>query len=231
MLRLTTSENEPSIASLADMIGAQIEAIDPARREQPDPIRQFERTQERMRAKQFLSLLVNGQRMCRIDLAGELLPRAAPTSRFDRALRLAILDARFSACMANDIGCHMTPADCVSANTNVTAPTVRRELKLLETTELVRLVPDPSDHRRKFVFPTQRYMHAFFRSCLTKMLLDYGLAYDTDRLVATTIEARWLRDFNFDETALAYAREVVQNIYAFSRQINVATEDEIAVFY
>jgi len=221
-----------TIRPLADLVGAQISAIAPTpdQVEQTDPIRQFGRTQRKLKTKRFSSLYIWGQRECRVELVGEWLPAAPNPNRYNRALRINVLNARFSAGMANDIGLHMSPAELITLLPGVSAPTIRRELQLLVTRGLILLVSDPSDNRRKLIFPTQKFMHLFFRTTLTKLVLRYGLVYGSDRLAAATFHTRWCQDFQFDPEILNIGRELVNKTSTFSRVVQVDAKEDVALF-
>ena len=226
------SEDAPSAATLAGMVLRQIMAIIPerAKTEHPTPLRQFERTQEKLTSKQFAALYVYGQRICRVDLIGEWVPAAARHDRYARGLWLAILDARFSAGMANDVSIHVTAADLIKSMPQVSAPTIRREVKDMAVRGLLKLVSDPADQRRKLLFPAQRLMRLFFEVSLTKMAMQYGMVRDTDRLAAATFYTRWTQDFLFDAEILEYARKVATEMYTVSRVLEVYSKQQLAVF-
>ncbi len=194
------------------------------------PLSQFERTQTKLQSKQFAALYVYGQRICRIDLIGEWVPSAARPDRHTRGLWLCILDARFSAGMANDIALHVTAADIIKSMPHVSAPTIRREIKDKADRGLLKLVADPADQRRKLLVPAQRMMHLFFKVSLTKMAMQYGLTYSSDRLVAAALHTRWVQDFLFDPEILEYARKVVAEMYTVSRVLEVNSKQQLAVF-
>jgi len=226
------SDDAPSAATLADMVQGQIMAIVPQPKniEHSCALAQFERTQTKLQSKQFAALYMYGQRMCRVDLIGEWVPAAARPDRHTRGLWLCILDARFSAGMANDIALHVTAADIIKAMTHVSAPTIRREIKDMADRGLLKLVSDPADQRRNLLFPAQRMMHLFFKVSLTKMAMQYGLTYDTDRLAAATFHTRWTQDFLFDPEILEYARKVVAEMYTVSRVLQVDSTQEMALY-
>jgi hypothetical protein len=231
MLHLEAPEKTLSLKILAEMCGAEMVAVfsrvwNP---EEVDPILQFARVQDSMRQRQVFILYCYGQRMCQIDMVGEYLPAAVATARFERGLRLAILDARFSAGIANDIGQHLTTAQCVAANPKVSAPTVRAHIKLLEDSGLVSFITDPVDQRRKLIFPTREFIRRYYIHILTKMCIQYGLVFDSDRLPAAAFETRWLRDFDFDGEVLQYARDLVKILYPSSRVIHVDAKEKLAV--
>jgi len=232
MLHLKASNGAPSAATLADMVHRQILAIIPERvkTEHRCPLAQFERTQEKLQSGQFAALYMYGQRMCRVDLIGEWVPAAARPDRHTRGLWLAILDARFSAGMANDVGLHATAADLIKIMPQVSPPTIRREIKDMADRGLLKLVADPADQRRNLLFPAQRLMHIFFEISLTKMAMQYGLTRDTDRLAAATFHTRWTQDFLFDAEILEYARKVVTEMYTVSRVLEVDSKQQLAVF-
>jgi hypothetical protein len=232
MLHLTAPNGAPSAETLADMVQGQIMAIvpQPANIEHSCPLAQFQRTQQKLKSKQFAALYVYGQRICRVDLIGEWVPSAARHDRYARGLWLAILDARFSAGMANDVTLHATAADLVKIMPQVSPPTIRREVKDMADRGLLKLVSDPADQRRNLLFPAQRLMHLFFKVSLTKMAMQYGLTYNTDRLAAATFHTRWTQDFNFNPEILEYARKVVAEIYTVSRVLEVDSKQKLAVF-
>ncbi len=232
MLHLTAPNGAPSAATLADMVRRQILAIIPERvkTEHSCALMQFERTQQKLQSKQFAALYVYGQRICRIDLIGEWVPAAARNDRYARGLWLAILDARFSAGMASDVALHVTAADLIKSMPQVSAPTIRREIKDMADRGLLKLVSDPADQRRKLLFPAQQLMHLFFEVSLTKMAMQYGLTYDTDRLAAATFHTRWVQDFLFDPEILEYARKVATEMYTISRVLQVDSTQEMALF-
>ena len=230
MLHLGAPDQTMSLEDLSEMCTTQMARLFPVL-DDPDPISKFNRTQEHMPDRQFFALFQYAQTMCRIDMVGEYLPTAVATPRFERGLRLAILDARFSANTANDIGQHLTPAECVAANPKFSAPTVRAHIKLLQETGLIDLVSDPRDHRRKFIFPTRFFLHKYFVLCLTKMCVHYGLVFDSDRLAAATLETRWRRDFEFDPAVLHYGQKLVKVLYPSSRVIHVSNKERMAVIY
>ena len=131
MLHLKTQDGTPSAEMLAGMVQQQIMSMvpQPTDLEHQCPLSQFERTQTKLQSKQFAALYVYGQRICRIDLIGEWVPSAARPDRHTRGLWLCILDARFSAGMANDIALHVTATDIIKSMPHVSAPTIRREIK------------------------------------------------------------------------------------------------------
>ena len=227
-----TVDSAPSVEKLAKMVRQQIMTIVPdlVSVEHTGPLTQFDQSQEKLRARQFSALYIDGQRICRTELIGEWLPSSARQDRHARGLWLAILDGHFSASMANDVTLHLTAADLIQAMQHVSAPTIRRQIKYMADRGLLKLVIHPSDQRRKLLFPAQRMMHLFFKVSLTKMAMQYGLTYDTDRLAAATFHTRWVQDFLFDPEILEYARKVVAEMYTVSRVLEVNSKQQLAVF-